>query len=435
MAELSLEKAILGKILSAPYTFESAVENGLKEQYFINRENREIYKQMLKIYNENGVFERSMLKVPFEKQVELGEESNGVVHMNLGVRALRDEYKNYYMDKKIQKVLELEDKSIDEKRKEIISIVERLGDFEEEENKLVTPRGLLSEWWTDLEKKELDGIYTGYSELDKYVFLERGSLVTIGARPAMGKTAFGLNLAYKNAVNHNVLYVNIEMNTKQMTNRILASMSGVLLKKIKKTKGEVLTDEDIKAISHNFSRFEKLKLGILDCKNNNFELIVQGIRKAHEKNPLDLIVIDYLTLMQAKGYSTKNIEVEEMANRLKALAKELDTCIVVLAQLNRDVEKRGDKKPVLMDLRDSGGIEQASNVVMFLHREDYYAAPNNSKKLSMMEVIIRKNRDGELGTVSLVFNKETQEIRTLQKQPKLIDVGDDEDDKKRRPYQ
>ena len=434
MAELSLEKAILGKILSAPYTFESAVENGLKEQYFVNTENREIYKQMLKIYRENGVFEQSFLKVPREKLIELAEESNGVVHMNLGVKVLRDEYKNYYMDKKIQKVLETEDLSVDEKRKNIITIVERLGDFEEESNKLVTPRGLLSEWWTDLEKKELDGIYTGYSELDKYVFLERGSLITIGARPSMGKTAFGLNLAYKNAVNHNVLYVNIEMNTKQMTNRILASMSGVLLKKIKKTKGEVLTDEDIKAISHNFSRFEKLKLGILDCKNNNFELIVQGISKAHEKNPLDLIVIDYLTLMQAKGYSNKNIEVEEMANRLKALAKELDTCIVVLAQLNRDVEKRGDKKPVLMDLRDSGGIEQASNVVMFLHREDYYAAPNNSKKLSMMEVIIRKNRDGELGTVSLVFNKETQEIRTLQKQPKLIDVGDDEDDKRRRPY-
>ncbi len=434
MAELSLEKAILGKILSAPYTFESAVENGLKEQYFINRENREIYKQMLDIYNKNGVFERSMLKVPFEKQVELAEESNGVVHMNLGVRVLRDEYKNYYMDKKIQKVLEIEDKSIDEKRKEIISIVERLGDFEEEENKLVTPRGLLSEWWTDLEKKELDGIYTGYSELDKYVFLERGSLITIGARPSMGKTAFGLNLAYKNAVNHNVLYVNIEMNTKQMTNRILASMSGVLLKKIKRTKGEKLTDEDIAAISRKLPMFEKLKLEILECNNSNFEVILQGIRKAHEKNQLELVVIDYLTLMQAKGYSTKNIEVEEMANRLKALAKELDTCIVVLAQLNRDVEKRGDKRPVLMDLRDSGGIEQASNVVMFLHREDYYNNSNNSKKLSIMEVIIRKNRDGELGTVSLVFNKETQEIRTLQKQPKLIDVGDEEDDKRRRPY-
>ena len=434
MAELSIEKAILGKILSVPYTFESAVENGLKEQYFVNTENREIYKQMLKIYRENGVFEQSFLKVPREKLIELAEESNGVVHMNLGVKVLRDEYKNYYMDKKIQKVLETEDLSVDEKRKNIITIVERLGDFEEESNKLVTPRGLLSEWWTDLEKKELDGIYTGYSDLDKYVFLEKGSLITIGARPSMGKTAFGLNLAYKNAVKHNVLYVNIEMNTKQITNRILASMSGVLLKKIKKTKGEVLTDEDIAAISRKLPMFEKLKLGILDCKNNNFEIIVQGIKKAHEKTPLALIVIDYLTLMQAKGYSNKNIEVEEMANRLKALAKELDTCIVVLAQLNRDVEKRPDKRPVLMDLRDSGGIEQASNVVMFLHREDYYKTPNSEKKLSMMEVIIRKNRDGELGTVSLVFNKETQEIRTLQKQPKLIDVGDDEDDKRRRPY-
>ncbi|MCP1226778.1 DnaB-like helicase C-terminal domain-containing protein, partial [Sebaldella sp. S0638] len=275
-------------------------------------------------------------------------------------------------DKKIQKVLETEDLSVDEKRKNIITIVERLGDFEEESNKLVTPRGLLSEWWTDLEKKELDGIYTGYSDLDKYVFLEKGSLITIGARPSMGKTAFGLNLAYKNAVKHNVLYVNIEMNTKQITNRILASMSGVLLKKIKKTKGEVLTDDDIAAISRKMSMFEKLKLGILDCKNNKFEIIVQGIKKAHEKTPLSLIVIDYLTLMQAKGYSTKNIEVEEMANRLKALAKELDTCIVVLAQLNRAVEKRADTRPILMDLRDSGGIEQASNVVMFLHREDYY---------------------------------------------------------------
>ena len=234
MAELSIEKAILGKILSAPYTFESAVENGLKEQYFVNTENREIYKQMLKIYMENGVFEQSFLKVPREKLIELAEESNGVVHMNLGVKVLRDEYKNYYMDKKIQKVLETEDLSVDEKRKNIITIVERLGDFEEESNKLVTPRGLLSEWWTDLEKKELDGIYTGYSDLDKYVFLEKGSLITIGARPSMGKTAFGLNLAYKNAVKHNVLYVNIETNTKQITNRILASISGVLLKKIKK---------------------------------------------------------------------------------------------------------------------------------------------------------------------------------------------------------
>ncbi|MCP1226327.1 DnaB-like helicase N-terminal domain-containing protein, partial [Sebaldella sp. S0638] len=123
MAELSIEKAILGKILSVPYSIESAVENGLKEQYFVNTENREIYKQMLKIYTENGVFEQSFLKVPREKLIELAEESNGVVHMNLGVRVLRDEYKNFYMDKKIQKVLETEDLSVDEKRKNIITIV------------------------------------------------------------------------------------------------------------------------------------------------------------------------------------------------------------------------------------------------------------------------------------------------------------------------
>ena len=106
-------------------------------------------------------------------------------------------------------------------------------------------------------------------------------------------------------------------------------------------------------------QFEKLNLSILDCSDTNFHTIIQGIKRVHEKNNLNLIVIDYLTLMQARGFSNKNLEVEYMANRLKALSKELNTCIVVLAQLSREVEKRADKRPILSDLRDSGGIEQA----------------------------------------------------------------------------
>ena len=123
----------------------------------------------------------------------------------------------------------------------------------------------------------------------------------------------------------------------------------------------------------------------------------------------DLIIIDYLTLLRStKNLGNRNNEVEYMANRLKSLAKELDTCIMILAQLNRVVEGRSDKRPILSDLRDSGGIEQASNVVAFLHREDYY----NDKKGNEtdMEFIIRKNRNGKTGTVHMRYNLEFQKI-------------------------
>ena len=114
--------------------------------------------------------------------------------------------------------------------------------------------------------------------------------------------------------------------------------------------------------------------------NTNFDVIMNEIKKIHEKNPFDLIVIDYLTLMHAKGHTSKNLEVEYMANKLKTLSKELDTCVVILAQLSRDVEKRADKRPIVSDLRDSGGIEQASNVVMFLYRDDYYNQSGDENK-------------------------------------------------------
>lgn len=291
-----------------------------------------------------------------------------------------------------------------------------MGDFEHEKNKVLTPKGLVSEWWKNIESKELDGIRTGYSDLDKYMTLEKASLITVGARPAMGKTAFGINLAYRNAIGHNVLYVNLEMSTNQITNRILSSMSKVELWKLTNKK---INDEEAGKIANKLEAFEKLNLRLLDCTDNNFHVIVQEIKRIHEKSNLDLIVIDYLTLMQAKGFSNKNLEVEYMANKLKALSKELNTCIVVLAQLSREVDKRADKRPIQADLRDSGGIEQASNIVMFLYRDDYYSPNENSEALSFLEIILRKNRNGDLGTVVLGYNRITQEIRTLIRQKQI----------------
>ena len=154
----------------------------------------------------------------------------------------------------------------------------------------------------------------------------------------------------------------------------------------------------------------------MSCENNpDLNFIIRKIKREHEKENLKVIIVDYLTLMTASGFQSKNYEVEYMANRLKLLATELNCCIVVLAQLNRAVETRGaDKRPLLADLRDSGGIEQASNVVAFLHREDYYQKNVvKAKDFSEIEFIIRKNRSGELGTVRLGFDKKIQRIGAM----------------------
>ena len=165
--------------------------------------------------------------------------------------------------------------------------------------------------------------------------------------------------------------------------------------------------------------YEKLNLQVMDCTDNNFNKIVQDIKKLYEKYPFKLIVIDYLTLMQARGHANKNLEVEYMANRLKLLAKELGTCIVLLAQLNRSIETRGDRRPTMSDIRDSGGVEQASNIICMLYRDDYYT--KEEKEISSLEILIRKNRGGRIGDVTLAFKKETQSIRNAEIQYKTDD--------------
>ena len=232
----------------------------------------------------------------------------------------------------------------------------------------------------------------------------------------MGKTAFALNLALQTSKNYEVLYVNLEMSNVQIMQRFLSIKTGVELNKIKNKK---LTNEELTRINFAVGDLQKSKFKSMSCEDNNdFNFIVRKIKKQHEKDGLKVVIIDYLTLMTASGFQSKNYEVEYMANRLKLLATELNCCIVILAQLNRAVETRGaDKRPLLADLRDSGGIEQASNVVAFLHREDYYKKniEGKQKDFSTLEFIIRKNRSGELGTIELGYNLKVQRIGGLKK--------------------
>ena len=403
MEHRELEEQVLGKILSRIEELPQFVEWGIKAEHFLTPEFKQIFQKMLDVLDENG-------KVVFELM-----DNCVLVNLQKPIDDLIESYNEYWVKSEISKILENDYYTLETKTERILQKVNELDVQKKEKNKVFDMKDLSKIWYEDFED-EKSIVKTPFEDINRYFTFEPGSLVTVGARPAMGKTAFALNLALQTSKNYEVLYVNLEMSNVQIMQRFLSIKTGVELNKIKNKK---LTDEELTRINFAVGDLQKSKFKSMSCEDNNdFNFIVRKIKKQHEKNRLKVVIIDYLTLMTASGFQSKNYEVEYMANRLKLLATELNCCIVILAQLNRAVETRGsDKRPLLADLRDSGGIEQASNVVAFLHREDYYKKniEGKQKDFSTLEFIIRKNRSGELGTIELGYNLKVQRIGGLKK--------------------
>ena len=403
--ERALEQQIIASLLIAPRKIEIAEELGLLEIHFFDERMKEVYKELIEKYNENNKFDSSSLKSLTFEEILLLTENIYIVHIDEAIKNCISNYKKIMLDTEIKKIL-VSEESIDDKKNKILSVVDQLENSTEK-NKEFDIGYLLKNWWDRVGETNAQGIETPYKCLSDLIFFEKGSLITIGARPAMGKTAFGLNLARLTAKENNVLYVNLEMSESQIIDRLVSAESKVDLWKISKG---FTTEIEKRVIVSAVSKMENLKLRVLDIEDNNFNVIINKIRRIQQKEKQELIIIDYLTLMQAKGHQSKNYEVEYMSNRLKLLAKELDTCIIVLAQLNRGLESRADKKPMLSDLRDSGGIEQASNVVLLLHRADHYIEGSNNT-ISDLQVIVAKNRSGSTGIATLGYNLKTQAIK------------------------
>ena len=417
MEHRELEEQVLGKILSRIKELPQFVEWGIKAEHFLTPEFKQIFQKMLDILDENGEVEiTDFIKTDSEWDLVFELMDNCVlVNLQKPIDDLIESYNEYWVKSEISKILENDYYTLETKTERILQKVNELDVQKKEKNKVFDMKDLSKIWYEDFED-EKSIVKTPFEDINRYFTFEPGSLVTVGARPAMGKTAFALNLALQTSKNYEVLYVNLEMSNVQIMQRFLSIKTGVELNKIKNKK---LTDEELTRINFAVGDLQKSKFKSMSCEDNNdFNFIVRKIKKQHEKDRLKVVIIDYLTLMTASGFQSKNYEVEYMANRLKLLATELNCCIVILAQLNRAVETRGaDKRPLLADLRDSGGIEQASNVVAFLHREDYYKKniEGKQKDFSTLEFIIRKNRSGELGTIELGYNLKVQRIGGLKK--------------------
>lgn len=400
----TLEYQIIGRLLTFPQEMQEALDIGLKKINFSDKDLGKLYEEMADIFLEKGSFDIAELNWEIDSLLDM-IDNHEIVVISTAVQKLISISKENFLTKETEKIL-MSSENLDKKLEKILKVIEKVENSGDSKNREYDIKDLINEWYQELGKKE-NIINFPFSEINEIFNLEKGSLVTVGARPSMGKTAFGLNVAYRVAKEKPALYINLEMSRKQIINRLAAINSGVEYRKVERKTG---SDEEITRINMAMSYLNDMNLKILDIENPDFKRIVNQIRRLHQRKKFDVIVIDYLTLMQSYGHQNKNLEVEYMSNRLKLLAKELDTCIIILAQLNRGVEARTDKRPILSDLRDSGGIEQASNVVAFLHREDYYDKEKKNIVNSEVEFIVRKNRSGELGTVHLGFHLPTQRM-------------------------
>ena len=260
----------------------------------------------------------------------------------------------------------------------------------------------------------VSGVPTGFIDLDNLLTgLHGGELIIVGARPSMGKTSFAMNVAAHASLGHGkkVAVFTLEMPREQIAMRLLCSDARVDMQKVRKG---TLANEDWVKLAASLTPMVAAPMYIDDTSGITPSMLRSRCRRLMMDKGLDLIVVDYLGLMQTDGRSeNRQLEVSEISRQLKAIALELKVPVMACAQLSRANKDRQDKRPVLSDLRDSGSIEQDADVVMFLHREDYYNRDTEEKNIG--EVIIAKQRSGPLGVAKLAWLSEYTTFANLAK--------------------
>jgi len=246
------------------------------------------------------------------------------------------------------------------------------------------------------------GIPTGFKQLDEtFSGLRPGALVIVAARPAMGKTTFSMNLAENALIRSGkpVLVFSMEMPSEQIVMRMLASLGRIDLTRV--TTGK-LEEEDWPRFSSAVSILSEQKLFIDDSAGlSPTEVRARARRVAREQGEIGLILVDYLQLMQVPGAESRVNEISEISRSLKGLAKEMNCPVIALSQLNRGLEQRPNKRPVMSDLRESGAIEQDADIIMFIYRDEVYNEDSEDKGIA--EIIVGKNRNGPIDKARLAF--------------------------------
>ncbi len=264
--------------------------------------------------------------------------------------------------------------------------------------------------------QEVTGIASGFYDLDKMTSgFHENELIVLAARPGMGKTAIGLNMAAHAALNSDkaVAFFSLEMGAEQLVTRLISSIGGIDGNKLKTGQ---LNSSDWKRFNEAMSELGKAKLFLEDASGTRVSDIRAKCRRlANSSQGLGLVIIDYLQIIEGmqRYAGNRQQEISEISRSLKIMAMELKVPVIALAQLSRNPEQRNDKRPSLSDLRESGSIEQDADIVMFLYTDDYYDKDRKGNDSYKMELIIGKQRNGGVGMIELLFEKNISNFRNL----------------------
>ncbi len=414
------EQAILGSILMDRDVI-SEISDKLSREDFYNAQYGIIYESMKELYNEGKEIDVISLSNKL-KSKDVPEEISSLAYLSniiaaVPVSANAKEYAQIVADDSaLRKLIKLADNTSKEcyLSKESVEVI--LNEAEQNIFRLVQGRSgsgkfketkeIIMEVLEDIEKAarnkgQFTGLPTGFKDLDNMLTgMNGGELILVAARPAMGKTAFVLNIVHNLAVMKNIPCVifSLEMSRKQLMSRIVAMDAMVDSKSLKLG---TLSDDDWDKVIESADVLGKAPIYIEADYAVTLSDLRSRCRYHKQNNGIKLIVLDYLQLMS----TTKNVEsrqqfISDISRGLKNLSIELDVPIIALSQLSRAVDSRTDHKPVLSDLRESGAIEQDADVVMFIYRDEYYN-PENTTKPNTAEINIAKHRNGEVGSVDL----------------------------------
>jgi replicative DNA helicase len=279
---------------------------------------------------------------------------------------------------------------------------------------MVPLENVLHEVYEMLEERGRRGLETDFQEIDDMLNgLQNGELIIIAARPSMGKTAFAMNIVEAVSANHRLpcAVFSLEMSKQQLAQRLLCSRAGIDAQKVRKG---LLQREEFHHLAATVNELSKASIWVDDAPGLTVLELRAKARRLKLQHDIKLIMIDYMQLMDNPGVESRQQQISEISRGIKAVARELNIPVLALSQLNRGSENRDGHRPRMSDLRESGSIEQDADVIMLLHREDYYRMsepdfmPDN-----IAEVIIAKQRNGPTGTVKLTFDNKTTTFRNL----------------------
>lgn len=434
---LEAEQSVLGSCFLSKYALQRACES-LTEDSFYSEKNAKIFASLASLLESKTPIDITTVTTDL-KNKKILSEVGGVEYLteilNFVPTATNIDYyiKSVEDTAVLRKLIETAtqiasdgyetDEDINEKldnaEKKILNIVKT-----RQSSEFKSIKEVLLKTESDLEKLaetkgEITGLATGWYDFDKLTAgLHENEFIIIAARPAMGKTAFALNLATHIAMNYkkSVALFNLEMGAEQLALRILSSLGQIEGYKLRT--GNLL-NEDWKRLNEATSQLADTNLFIDDTPGITIgEIRAKCRRLASSDKGLGIVIIDYLQLISGgKNYgANRQQEVSDISRSLKTLAMELHVPVIALAQLSRGVESREDKRPIMSDLRESGSIEQDADIVSFLYRDDYYnKEARREDDASISEFIIAKHRNGPTATIELLFKKNTSTFLSLKK--------------------